>query len=319
MNILSKAVFLALLLSLFSSKIVWADDTYMDALSSEAGKTSMKDIEKTANTNNTQKKSSPKEEESKPETKSSKADTNAETEEPNSDSSDADKLTDKVSLQLEKLLVGSNEGDIKQEDLATIVSDAVQSGHEIDSIHDAVTSAMTELRDKEGIDIKAEVLEFSIKSVNEIVEASKNVAEGNVEDPYIQSLRAEAESSNKPLTASTVSTDKDASDRSTKTASTNEASSSDKKDKIETATSSTDTESAKQEDKSTKTNSAHETKTRTIIVLQGESLSKIAEKIYGSSRKYTLLYEANKETLKNPNNIHIGQILKVPMLTKEEG
>lgn len=285
MNILPQVVLISSLLSLLNSPLLLAeDDAYMDALSSEAGKTSMKEVkEKSESTE----KSKPKEEKTEIEAQSP-------------ESSDPSKLTETVSQQLEKLLVGREDGDLKQEDLANIVSGAVQKGHEIDSIHDAVTSAMTELRDKEGIDIKAQVLEFSIKSVNEIVGASKDIATGDVEDPYIQSLKAEAESADKEVSNS-------ASD-STATASSSETSSTDKKDK-ESAT-----KAVKEDNFSKET----ENKTRTIIVLKGESLSKIAEKIYGSSRKFNLLYEANKDTLKDPNNIHIGQILKIPILPKEE-
>ena len=326
MNILSKTIFFSSLFSLFSIQTVWAessDDGYMNALSGEAGQTSMKDDD---TTKSAQQKSELDEAATAPKQKTETIDNN--------------KLTDKVSQQLEKLLVGSNNGDVKQEDLANIVSVAVQAGHEIDNIHEAVTNAMTELREKEGIDIKAEVLEFSIKSVNEIVAASKNVASGDVEDPYIQSLKAEAEASN-----TSTSDDTEATEESTATVST-ETNKEDKTDSKTTTANNVSTETAKtdkdkeevtgtattdtvdtadkkddtiQTEKSAKEDSSSAPKTRTIIVLKGESLSKIAEKIYGSSRKYTLLYEANKETLKDPNNIHIGQILKVPLLVEEEG
>jgi nucleoid-associated protein YgaU len=206
--------------------------------------------------------------------------------EPESKTTDNKQLTDDVSKQLEKLLAGNDSKDIKQEDLANIVSSAVQAGHDIDIIQDAVKSAMIELRGKEDSNIKTEVLEFSVNAVNEIVDASKDIATATSNDPYIQSLRAEADDN----TAS--ESDEDENSKETTTA------------KSESKQAEKDT--AKTTDKAM----------RTIIVLKGESLSRIAAKIYGSSRKHTLLYEANKSTLKDPNNIRAGQILKVPPIPK---
>lgn len=249
MKILAKITLISCLLILNTQKLLAeeSDSSYMDALSKEAGQTKMK-----------------------------KEVVTAPLDEPESKTTDNKQLTDDVSKQLEKLLAGSDSEDIKQEDLANIVSSAVQAGHDIDIIQDAVKSAMTELRGKKDSNIKTEVLEFSVNAVNEIVDASKDIATGTSNDPYIQSLRAEAD---------------DETDESTES---------------ETEESSKETSTAKTTNKSI----------RTIIVLKGESLSKIAAKIYGSSRKHTLLYEANKSTLKDPNNIRVGQILKVPPISE---
>ncbi len=233
MKIFAKITLISCLLNAQGLLAEESDDSYMDALSKEAGQTTMK-----------------------------KEAVTTPLDEPESKTTDNKQLTDDVIKQLEKLLAGNDSKDIKQEDLANIVSSAVQAGHDIDIIQDAVKSAMTELRGKEDSNIKIEVLEFSANAVNEIVSASKDIATGTSDDPYIQSLRTEADDAE-------PEEEKDA---------------------------------AKTTDKSM----------RTIIVLKGESLSKIAAKIYGSSRKHTLLYEANKSTLKDPNNIRVGQILKVP-------
>lgn len=53
---------------------------------------------------------------------------------------------------------------------------------------------------------------------------------------------------------------------------------------------------------------------RTITVSEGESLSLIAQRVYGSDKHYTLLYEANREIIINPDVIRIGQVLKIPAL-----
>jgi ABC-type nitrate/sulfonate/bicarbonate transport system substrate-binding protein/LysM repeat protein len=44
----------------------------------------------------------------------------------------------------------------------------------------------------------------------------------------------------------------------------------------------------------------------------GDTLSKLAERFYNSSYKWERIYEANKEILKNPNYIYIGQKLMIP-------
>ena len=50
----------------------------------------------------------------------------------------------------------------------------------------------------------------------------------------------------------------------------------------------------------------------TVTVLEGESLFKIAQRVYGSGENYLALYEANKDTIDNPNVIRVGQVLKIP-------
>lgn len=47
-------------------------------------------------------------------------------------------------------------------------------------------------------------------------------------------------------------------------------------------------------------------------VQQGDSLWKIAKKIYGKGILYTKIFEANKETIANPKSLHIGQKIVVP-------
>jgi len=49
-------------------------------------------------------------------------------------------------------------------------------------------------------------------------------------------------------------------------------------------------------------------------VKSGESLSKIAKHYYGKPMKYTAIFEANRNVLKNPDLIHPGQELVIPNL-----
>ena len=47
-------------------------------------------------------------------------------------------------------------------------------------------------------------------------------------------------------------------------------------------------------------------------VASGESLSKIAKHYYKDSNKYMQIFNANKDQLKNPDLINVGQKLKIP-------
>lgn len=50
----------------------------------------------------------------------------------------------------------------------------------------------------------------------------------------------------------------------------------------------------------------------TYVVVRGDSLWKIAKAHYGSGAKWTIIYEANKDTIKNANQIWPGQVLVLP-------
>jgi nucleoid-associated protein YgaU len=47
-------------------------------------------------------------------------------------------------------------------------------------------------------------------------------------------------------------------------------------------------------------------------VKAGDTLSKIAVKYYGDASLYTKIFEANKDVLKDPNMIRVGQKLRIP-------
>jgi nucleoid-associated protein YgaU len=51
-------------------------------------------------------------------------------------------------------------------------------------------------------------------------------------------------------------------------------------------------------------------------VRAGDTLSHLALQYYGNARKWQQIYEANKETMKNPNYIYIGQKVLVPTDTQ---
>jgi nucleoid-associated protein YgaU len=51
---------------------------------------------------------------------------------------------------------------------------------------------------------------------------------------------------------------------------------------------------------------------RTYTVVAGDTLSKIAKREYGDASKWHQIYEANKDTIKNPDLIYPGQTFKIP-------
>ena len=50
----------------------------------------------------------------------------------------------------------------------------------------------------------------------------------------------------------------------------------------------------------------------TYVVVSGDSLSKIAKRVYGDAKAWKRIFEANADILKDPNKIFPGQKLKIP-------
>ena len=51
---------------------------------------------------------------------------------------------------------------------------------------------------------------------------------------------------------------------------------------------------------------------KTYTVKKGDCLWNIAKSFYGNGSKYTVIYNANKDKIKNPNLIYPGQVLTIP-------
>jgi nucleoid-associated protein YgaU len=47
-------------------------------------------------------------------------------------------------------------------------------------------------------------------------------------------------------------------------------------------------------------------------VKEGDTLQKISQKFYGTTKKWYSIYKANQETLKGPNKIFPGQVINIP-------
>jgi LysM repeat protein len=56
----------------------------------------------------------------------------------------------------------------------------------------------------------------------------------------------------------------------------------------------------------------HHEQTRHYTVRPGDTLSSIAQRFYGNSGDWRLLYQANKSEIPNPNVIYPGQVLNIP-------
>ncbi len=51
----------------------------------------------------------------------------------------------------------------------------------------------------------------------------------------------------------------------------------------------------------------------TRIVSRGDSLWRISRITYGAGEQYAILYRANRDRIRDPNLIHPGQVLVLPL------
>ena len=57
----------------------------------------------------------------------------------------------------------------------------------------------------------------------------------------------------------------------------------------------------------------------TYTVQKGDTLSAIAKREYGDANEWKRIYEANRDTVKDPDLIHPGQQLTIPARTEQGG
>jgi nucleoid-associated protein YgaU len=67
-----------------------------------------------------------------------------------------------------------------------------------------------------------------------------------------------------------------------------------------------------QDEKAARREMERAAKSRTYVVQSGDSLSKIAKEIYGDAKRWTEILEANKDKIKDPNQIAPGLELRIP-------
>jgi nucleoid-associated protein YgaU len=59
---------------------------------------------------------------------------------------------------------------------------------------------------------------------------------------------------------------------------------------------------------------AEDTGDRSYTVVKGDTLSAIAQRLYGKASLWRKLHEANRDQIPNPDLIKPGQVLRVPKL-----
>lgn len=57
---------------------------------------------------------------------------------------------------------------------------------------------------------------------------------------------------------------------------------------------------------------AKKEETEFYTIKSGDSLSKIAKAYYGNAMKYPVIFEANREVIKNADLIYPGQVIRIP-------
>lgn len=53
---------------------------------------------------------------------------------------------------------------------------------------------------------------------------------------------------------------------------------------------------------------------QTYTIKSGDTLSKIAKQFYGQANKYMVIFEANRDIIKDPDRIYPGQTIRIPPL-----
>lgn len=290
---------------------VWAekDNAMLDALSDEAKSTSMEEDEATPD------------------------DVPEPAVVPSSSSTDLDTLEKRVAAQIKGVLSGESakqsDGEPKSEEakakqladqLEQVVAGSLMEGNKLKDIRSAVSAAMADIsktaapeeggsETAEGT-ISKQTVESAAKALQSIVGENKEIAAGDRQDAYIQSLKSEladdsvvpdkvetsAQQSASPKEAEIIESRPVTDVTSSEPAATTEP--------VSAAQTITEPEPVAE---ATTTAAAN-----TVTVLQGETLFKIAQRVYGSGAKYLDLYEANKDVIENPDLIRVGQVLKIP-------
>ena len=59
--------------------------------------------------------------------------------------------------------------------------------------------------------------------------------------------------------------------------------------------------------------------TSVVVIARGDNLWRIARKLYGQGVRHTVIYEANRNQIRNPHLIYPGQVFTIPVLEDEDG
>jgi nucleoid-associated protein YgaU len=61
-----------------------------------------------------------------------------------------------------------------------------------------------------------------------------------------------------------------------------------------------------------------EGETSVVVIARGDSLWRIARKIYGQGIRHSVIYDANRNQIRNPNLIYPGQVFTIPVLDQDD-
>lgn len=192
-------------------------------------------------------------------------------------------LMEKITKDLESYLKVAPDQPIKKEAVVEVANKAKAEGGTAFDIQQAVSMALDALAGK-GVRFEPGTHAFIQASMQDLLTANADLAQGDPADAYIRSLNAE-------LAGTEVSTFGSGAKAAGPTA--------------------TAAAPAPRFDMSSQKGPRG-----TITVLAGESLSVIAQRVYGDAALYPLIFEANRNVLPNPNVVSAGQILRIPPLRR---
>ena len=204
--------------------------------------------------------------------------------EPSATTEDINELSETVAKKLSGIL-GSASPDNEEETenkLEKVVSSALLEGAKMDDLRAAVSEAMSALAESEESDITAEKVGKATQTLDKLI---GQPAEKESTESFRKAQQEEAEEYATSLNQLT-------------------------KEEIKEVLSG---EHAHDENHNNlEAEPLNEPLPDTVVVQTGDSLYKIALRVYGDGYSFVRLYEANKDIIADPNIVRVGQVLKVP-------
>ncbi|CAA6808869.1 MAG: Unknown protein [uncultured Thiotrichaceae bacterium] len=226
---------------------------------------------------------------------------------------ETDKLSDAVASQLSKIL-GESSSDVidaeTEDKIEKVISSSLLSGAEMNDIKNAVSSAMTELKSEDGSAISEEKIENATQSIDKLVGSETKT--DAAEDSYLSSLRAEADAVNEPAFKETSASVSEEAKPAKSLAKEVQAAAEPEKALTEEKPTKVLVDAVAEQSSTDDDTKESFLNAESVTVLKGESLYKIALRVYGNGGMYARLYDANKDAIIDPNLIRVGQTLKVP-------
>jgi len=208
-----------------------------------------------------------------------------------------------ITKQVQNIASTDSNGKMSPEDIANIVQMVMQKMNT-----DKSKESTTAKSETKSVENSADQLQDSklMESLSDLEADSLSTVSDNIDDISETDKSKTASSSDTPNTYNKIILD-------------NTGKSSDELSKLSDEISSViNTEESEPKDNTNYTQSiTKEVKTRTkemryITVKKGDTLGKIAKRVYGNVMDYKKIYEANPDILRRPDKVYIGQRLRVP-------